>query len=348
MSFWKELTDEGRSVVKELPPLSDEMVAVCEKKFGIKFPQSLLELLRTQNGGFLENSDFKIAGKDYRVREIMGIGDGEGFREIRPWSYCFSNDDALEKDIAESLQKEGGDLSRLLLFGDDDYVCYALDYNFLNSDGEPTVICAVPDPETTEVRRVANSFSELLKSHYFGDVEPTVQMEEALRYTLIAEGGYNGTLRSTDATIVIKWKICSEADRLIIFQQEDWGWGEKRERSEISKSSLDWSPIPLEGYGVDVEPDLAKLIRPTVEAECLDVTLYDVPTTPKCFQLNFRIPIGEQNRIKKTTSEAYEGRWKNESSKLIHACVYSDNKAALKKTLAMLSEKPKGWRRFFS
>ena len=80
MGFWQELDAESRAVVKELPALTQEAVAACEQKFGIKLPASVLELLRTKNGGFLENSDFKFAGEDYQVREILGIGDGEGIR----------------------------------------------------------------------------------------------------------------------------------------------------------------------------------------------------------------------------------------------------------------------------
>jgi hypothetical protein len=345
MSFWRPLQDS--SVVKELPPLTPQAIDAREHQLGIKFPPALLELLRTKNGGFLQNPDFRLEGEAFGVREIFGIGDGKGFREIRPASSFLVSEDPEPNELGERIRQQAGDLERLLVFADNDFCWYALDYNHLNSAGEPPVIWALTDEEDAAARRVADSVADFLHGQYFGEVEPSVHMEEAQRYTVLTEGGYEGTHRITGKAIQIAWKICADGDRLILFQREDWGQGEMRARAEICRTALGWEPIPLEEYGVDLEPGLAKLIRGTVEAKCLEVTRHDVPVSPGCYELGFRLPPSEETRIKLTRSEAYQGRWKNSSSDVLATQIYGSDKAVLRKAIDLIVGKPKRSKGFF-
>jgi len=257
MNFWRELNDESRDAVRELPPLTHEVVATCEQKFGVKLPAALLDLLHTKNGGFLESTDFKFHGKHYGVREIKGLHEKEDFWAIG--TCCFFFDVPESGEAYLSFRRDAADPTRLLVFANNDYYWYAFNYDRLNAAGEPTILGFEFDEDGVRADSVADSFANFLQGQYFGDSEPSVRLEEASRYEVISEGGYDGTLRSTGAQVNVGWKICSHRRRLIIFQRENWGWGETLTRFELRKANLVLAAAALEDYGLDLDPDFAEL-----------------------------------------------------------------------------------------
>jgi len=58
--------------------------------------------------------------------------------------------------------------------------------------------------------------------------------------------------------------------------------------------------------------------------------------TPRCYQLFLHIQPSKRPWVIETTSEAYEGRWKNKTTEVWHARVYSAEKVALERTLALV------------
>src|SRR5438445_5164465 len=138
MTFWRELRDESGKIVKEPPLLTDEMITACEKKFRVKFPVALINLLKTRNGGCPENGDFKLGGKDETIDHIMGIWDTAEYGNIEPLSHLLDPVDMA--DESKEIRKKIGDPARLLPFTGDGHSFYALDYTRLNRAGEPIVI----------------------------------------------------------------------------------------------------------------------------------------------------------------------------------------------------------------
>lgn len=343
MGFWAQPSNESDSAVRQLPPLTDDLLAAAEAHFGVKLPTALVDLLRTQNGGYLENHDFKFGDERVSVHEILGIKLPQEFSSLGPL-LCLDEEDNAE--MRESLEEQAGDPSKLIQFAAADCWSYLLDYNRLNAAGEPTVIEVVlQDPEEVRVERVADSFAEFMRAQYAGDAEPTVRLEEADQYKLVAEGGYEGKHTITGAAIRIAWKICSHRNRLIVFQrQEGWKEGETRERSELYKSALCLEFPALEDYGVELDPDLAENIRPAIEIEILSE--YEVPVEPKCYQFLLHIQPGGAKWVSTQRSEAYQGRWKNESIKVVYTSVFSADRASLERTMAAVAQSCSGLKKF--
>ena len=346
MAFWRELDAEARKAVHQLPPLTDEMVAACETKFGVRFPPALLHLLRSQNGGLLENTDFKFHGKDCGVTGIRGIDDGEGFSCIRPCSDFMDESDPLGGDLVRQLRKKAGDPARLLCFADDEVHWYALDYNHLNSKGEPTILRVLTDEDTANCWRVADSVAGFLQGQYFGDPEPSVQLKEADKLKLIAEGGYTGKSRVNRTPVQISWKICSQRSRIIVLSSEDWGIdkeGPELRRAELLKGNLCFGGQLSEENAAELGPELTDLIRPHVEAESIEK--YDIGVTPTCYLL--RLDIQPQGKwVKVQDSKPYKGKWKNSSDEVVYTRVFSADKAALRRAMIAVAESCQGLRRF--
>src|SRR5688500_17954336 len=87
--------------VTKLPPLTDEEVRACEKEFGVRFPAALIELLKEQNGGYFENSDFKLNGKDRTIDDVSGISSAAEWGAIQPLSKFLDPSFFLEDDLQQ-------------------------------------------------------------------------------------------------------------------------------------------------------------------------------------------------------------------------------------------------------
>jgi len=347
VAFWTKLESEEVRASVELPPLTDATVAACEKKFALKLPQALLKLLREQNGGILENTHFRFQGTVSNVVQIFGLEEKDGFRGICAASQLMDDSDPLGADQAQRLRQKAGDLSRLLRIADADWYWYALDYNHPNSNGEPPVLLVTTNEDDAGCHRVADSFAELLLCQYFGDPEPTVQLSEAEKLNIIAEGGYSGTSQRTNRPVRVSWRICSRRNRLIVLSSEDWGIeeeGPEFSRVELLKSDLCFGGELTEQSIADLGPELTDLIRSNVEVPSIEE--HDVGVSPTCYSLRLDAPPHTKG-VHLQVSKPYKGRWKNNSrSPLTYASVYSADRAALERTMVTVAKSCQGLKRF--
>ena len=353
-NFWGQMSEEYLKNNPELPPLTDETLATFEKQIGLKLPKALTDLLRIKNGGLVQNTDFKFKGKEYEATYFKSVRLDETFEAIRSYASIFSDSDMSE--IREQLQKKAGDLSKLLLVAEPNGhpYAFALNYNHLNSVGEPAVFCVWMDCDEADANLTANSFSDFLAGQYFGDEHPTVDLSEAKKYRLIAEGSYQGRYEGTHEEgsltlsglpVRVSWKICSHRSRLIVFQKSDWAGKSEITREEIHKSALAFDFPSLESYGVELEPELVENIRPAIEIEVLSE--YDAPITPKCYELLLHIQPGHKQWVAIDSSTAYRGRWKNSKYKVVYSSVKSADKAALGKAIEAFAANCLGLRKLF-
>jgi len=320
MCFWREVEKDSPAAAEALPALNDEMVAACEKKFGVKFPRRLLELLRTKNGGSLDNPDFKFQGRDCQVSEISGIHDAEKPSGIMPCSSFLNTPDL--QDWRNQLQQQAGDPSKLLIFGEDHPYSYVLDYNHLNSVGGPKILCVLMDEDIVQAWPAVDSFEEFLKGQYFGDPEPTARFEEAQRYRVISEGGYEGKHSVGGSPVRFSWKISSRRTHVIVFAIEDWGRGE--EYIDFTRSDFHKSSICFRRHCINREKAVQE---------------------PDCYSLWLEVQPAGKGMVHKT-SKPYKGRWKNTSSRIVCTKIYSANKSVLEQALNAVVESCSGLKRF--
>ncbi len=318
MSFWRPSESYAPGEFTPPPPVTDAMVAACEKDFGIKFPASLVTLLKTQNGGELNNHDFRIDGKDFAVYVIEKIEDSSDLLRICPLTRRM--DAESQADEIEKIKKQIGNPNLILPFDGDGHYYHALNYNEQGADAEPSVIFLEIEGDIS-FRKIASSFAEFLSGQYEGDPQPIVQMEEANNYRVIVEGGYEGFLNSTRTDVRISWKICSHRSHLIVFQEEDWGWRKSLKRVEFKKSDLVFS-----------KPETKK---------------YDPPLHPDCYRLHLQVqPF--THTMTENEATAYKGRWKNSSSATGYATLYSNSRPALEEAMEVVPRNSTGLKRFFS
>ena len=178
MKFFGEWADEIKSD-KELPRFTDELRNAFESRHQIKIPNSLAELLRSKNGGVVENSDFRFHGEDYCVTEIFGIGTNAASSPIKSLAEILDNPGT--EDLKLTLQRQQINPARILSFGDAGGYpwFYALNYNQRYSESEPTIVCIRFDGDSIEVKKLANTFTEFIEGQYFGDQEPEVKFDDA-------------------------------------------------------------------------------------------------------------------------------------------------------------------------
>lgn len=354
-NFWGKMSDEYLKNNPEPPPLTDESLAAFEKRLGLKLPKALTDLLRVKNGGLIQNTDFKFKGKEYEVTYIKAVTDDDSYESIRTYADMFTHPISFES--REQLQKKVSDLSKLLYLAEPNGYPYAfaLDYNKLNSDNQPTVMCVRFEcGEEPETKLIANSFEEFLSGQYFGDEQPIVNLAEANKYRLIAEGGYEGQYEGepepesgvlSGLPVKVRWKICSRRNRLIVFQEIDWAGQKTISRQEIHKAALSLEFLKLEGYGVELEPELAEMIRPAIEVEVISQS--DIPVIPKIWELLLHIQMGDKRWVETKNSSPYQGRWKNEKSTVLYSSIKSASRAEIEKTFRAVATSCSGLRRWF-
>lgn len=343
-NFWGKMSDEYLKNNPEPPPLTDASLAAFEQRVGLKLPKALTDLLHVKNGGPLQNTDFRFNGKDYQVTYVKAVTFEDSYDSIRTYNSILSDPDA--EDSRVSLQKRVGDLSKLLFVAEalDGPDAFALNYDDLNAAGEPTVwVVALTYGEEAKAKRIADSFSEFLDGQYFGDETPIVDLNEAAQYRLLAEGGYSGTHEVSGNNVEVAWKICLDRSRILVFQQEDWGWGKSVTRMELKRSQLRSSSGVLDFFyslyqrfllhrlGKEMGANLSQLAN----TEKLRVSKYDAPLKPRCFNLTFHThTFGDEPSadpwIRLRTAKAFEGRWKNSESEVWNNSVYSAREEDLK------------------
>ncbi|MFF5995630.1 SMI1/KNR4 family protein [Lysinibacillus sp. KU-BSD001] len=148
--IWREEIDYYR-----LPTLTDELVAFAEEKLNITLPQSYINLLKEQNGGYIHYNAFPSnvptswVDDHVQVEYILGIGEEEGILQ----SEYFIQEWDLPKNI--------------VLFSGDGHSWLAFDYRYTKQ--EPPIIYIDVDYE--QVIELAQNFTTFLNRLYIAEVE---------------------------------------------------------------------------------------------------------------------------------------------------------------------------------
>ena len=356
-NFWGKMSDEYLKENPEQPPLTDESLAAFEQCVGLKLPKALTNLLRVKNGGPLQNTDFRFNGKDYEVTYIKAAVPDDSYSSIRSYSNILRDPDFAE--AGDQLQKKVGSLAKLLYVAEPSGYpfSYVLNYNRLNFSGEPTVCCVwLEFGEEPNLKQIANSFTDFLAGQYEGDAAPIVEMNEAERYRVLASGGYSGMHEVSGKKVEMEWKVCLDGRRIIVFQREDWGWGESVKRQEMNRSQfqessgalevlLDWlfglyQRFLLWRTGKEIGADLSQLAN----TKKLRIEKCDAPLKPRCFTLTFFAhtlgdELTDDSWIRTREATPYEGRWKNSESKVWNISISSASKQELQKVRSAIAGK---------
>jgi len=356
-NFWGQMSDEYLQNNPEPPPLTDEILAKFEQRIGQRLPKSLTDLLRIKNGGLLQNTDFRFDGKEYEVTYIKAVSSNDSYDSIQSYATILGGADSAE--AREELQGMMGPLSQLWYFAEPSGYPfgYVLNYNKLNSHAEPTIWCiGLEYGEPPSVKQIADSFSDFLAGQYEGDAGPIVEMKEAERYRVLAAGGYSGLHEVSGNKVEMEWKVCLDSRGILVFQREDWGWGESVKRQEMCRSQFQESHGVLDSLfgmyqrfllwrtGKEMGADLGQLAN----TKRLRIEKFDAPLRPRCFTLTFFAhtlgdKLTDDAWIRTREATPYEGRWKNSESKVWNVSISSASKEALEKArIAVVGKSPQG------
>ncbi|MDT0295898.1 SMI1/KNR4 family protein [Mesonia ostreae] len=126
--FFKELR-------QEIKPLDNSSVLDVEKKYNIKFPESYLELLRFQNGGYLNYSAYPIGSLGIKVPFSDDLLTVRGISGIRNETRDYD----LEENT-ELLDEWELDKSKYVTLDCDGHWWICFDKTQLNQNGEPKIV----------------------------------------------------------------------------------------------------------------------------------------------------------------------------------------------------------------
>ena len=102
-------------------------------------------------------------------------------------------------------------------------------------------------------------------------------------------------------------------------------------REQILKKALVFDFPSLESHGVEVEPELAEMIRPAIEVEVL--SKFGADLIPDCFELLLHVQPGGNRMVDVKESSFFQKRWKNRKAKLLYSSLKSADLAQLQKVL---------------
>ncbi len=154
--IWEEDCDYYK-----LEPLTDEIVEKAEEKLKIKLPQSYINILKDQNGGYIKFNSYPSdvptswADDHINVDHIFGIGQKDSILQ------------------SESLIKEWEMPEGLILFNGDGHTWVAFDYR--NVSSEPPIVFVDNDDE--KIIKIAEHFDEFLERLYTEESEPFDDVE---------------------------------------------------------------------------------------------------------------------------------------------------------------------------
>lgn len=301
MSFWRQFDQEAAVSRSSGPQLTDETVGALESRYGVKFPKSLVELLKVQNGGTLADSGFKFGGEDYYVDSIYGLSASDQWGNIKPISEVF--DLNVEEELKRQIHAEIGNPELVFPFADFGGHClYALDYNQASPKGEPKIIYFVCEGELSAVRTIAESFEHFLNGHDRGEAAPSVKLDDIAKETVLLETTVAGQHLHGGASLEFSNWVCDRKNEVVIYTKSVWNRKVSLRRSVIPKRSL--------------EPDFCEISKVEYVAE------------PAIYQLLLHV---DPNRPLASVQDAEQSRtvWKNTKCELLYDSVYSHDQEQL-------------------
>lgn len=155
-NFWRESEYANEKCVDEKP--DEKLIDEIENELGYKLPDSYIELMKVQNGGYPHNACFPTNESTSWASDHVAI---TGFKSIgRKKLYSLCGDLGSEFMISEWEYPKIG-----VYFGDcpsagHDMIC--LDYRECGVDGEPKVV-HVDQESDYKITFLANSFEEFVR-----------------------------------------------------------------------------------------------------------------------------------------------------------------------------------------
>ncbi|RHW30918.1 SMI1/KNR4 family protein [Lysinibacillus yapensis] len=185
MKLWRSDIEDD---IYKLNPLNDSMIKEAEELLNVKLPDVYLDILREQNGGYIEfnahpcPSNDAVEGNSIDINHIMGIGKPNGILDsldlIQEWE--------LPKDI--------------VLLGGDGHSWIAFDYRYKKEN--PPLLWI--DVESNVLVEIADSFNHFLNQLYTEEVvfefdsSGTVQISNEDLSNAIRENNVFGIIESLD------------------------------------------------------------------------------------------------------------------------------------------------------
>jgi hypothetical protein len=175
-----DLWIQDDSGLHQAAPLTDTLVASCEKALCVKLPRFFLELYRAQNGGCLRDVE------DFFLHPLVAEPNAHGC--VRLLSKYADNDEVLHGEDADWVREEVGDPRKLVVFWDEGHCCYALNYNDCGADGEPSVhYFDFIYKDDIEQYQAAATFEAFVKGMLPSDDSPIVDWEARNQLEVLAE-----------------------------------------------------------------------------------------------------------------------------------------------------------------
>ncbi len=236
------------------PRLDDELLARCEGKYGVKFPNSFVRVYKQRNGGVLRDCDwpdhlFPLADDDTANFGMC----------IRPLSSYAQRGEILSDDMLEWVEEDYGDPQLIFPLWTDGHVVYALNFNDAGSQQEPSVDYF--DFECVSHEQIAANFEQWLASLFGSDDVPLVDWDKRNEYFVVAEETveieYPGQGRETFEQVLSR-----EDDEIVLFTRHTYEDG----RQELAQVSIDggvdpsttsvrgYRPAPINTFVLHLQP----------------------------------------------------------------------------------------------
>lgn len=154
MDIWRNTVSD----CYKLEDLTDTDIEVVKKNFGVNLPNTYIELLKKQNGGFIKfnalyTKDLFFEGNSYiHLDHLLGIKENSGILQTA--------------DIKNEWNINKGNI---IIINGDGHTWIALDYNEIVNN-EPSVI-HIDTNEETKITKVFNNFDEMLQNLCIENVE---------------------------------------------------------------------------------------------------------------------------------------------------------------------------------
>ncbi len=242
--------------LKGHPKLTAASLKKVEKQRAIKFPAAMVSLMKIQNGGYLEEPDFKIGRSEYSVEEIWPISVF-GIEELVP-------------QFADHLEMARGRLAKpelIFPFCGDGHYFYALDYRKTGPKKEPHVIYLDIEGKIT-CKKIADSFDDFLA----GWQQPDMGQKKSIDIDAVDPDMIIGTStqksimkdeRRKSRAVCRNW-LCVNGDQVEYFSmygrqymKRDGKWNEELEWENWTKNSIKLSDIfalELSGAKIYINP----------------------------------------------------------------------------------------------
>lgn len=200
--------------------LSRTQIQDCASRFGVRFPDTYVELLTVRNGGGVRDEDLELLP----LPSVVAPGD---FGVVAT-AENIAGEDEFARDLIED---ELGEARLVLLIaGDDGHTYHALDFNANGPFGEPRVVWL--DFECGDCSEVSPSFAAFVKRLMRSDDDCAVDLREIERLDVVARETIDYSHLGGPR---IEQHLCDAGDALVLFLDSNGPQGHELSRVEVPR-----------------------------------------------------------------------------------------------------------------